>query len=80
MSVDLAVVQPKRRLTGGDVDVAAGVAPDAIMAADVEGCLASGRVLERVLELADGAVAGDVVEQVLGPHVRGAEEVADVAA
>lgn len=80
MAIELSMMQPKRRLGRRNIHIAAGVAPDAKVPTHMQRGLVGRRVLQRVLELADGRVARDVVEQVLRAQRRAREEVVHVAA
>lgn len=71
VAIDLGVMQPKYGLTRTDKDVAAQVAPDAVVAGDVQGGKAVGRVcLQAVLEGGYVLICSNV-----GGHMGGQQKV-----
>jgi hypothetical protein len=80
MSIQLPMMQPKRRLRRTHIHIAARIPPDTKVARNMQRNLPCTRVLDAILEVAYRLVARDVREQVLRPQVVFCEEIGYVAA
>jgi hypothetical protein len=80
MPIQLPMMQPKRRLIRAHIHVAARIAPDAKVPADMQRRDSRRRALHRVLEGLDVGAGGDVGKQVGRLEEVAGEEVVYVAA